>query len=167
LFIIIINSVLLTTLLKETNPELFTHLFDHDPATISNPVAPGHELRILVAEDNGLNQIVLTKLLGTLGLSCDLASDGIEAVEMFKAGNYEVVLMDMVMPRMGGVEASLAIRAAEIALGRPNRVCIIATTANVTNQDHTLCVQAGMDDFLAKPIRLEVLQGMLHKYQLM
>ena len=123
---------------------------------------------VLIAEDNPVNQGVMQAMLERLLVDSDVASDGQEVVDKFLKGNYNLVLMDMNMPLMSGIEASLAIRAAEQeaaqATGQVKHVPIIATTASVTAQDRDGCLQAGMDDFLSKPIRFLVLQDMLRRY---
>ena len=123
---------------------------------------------VLIAEDNPVNQGVMQAMLERLMVDSDIASDGQEVVDKFLKGNYYLILMDMNMPLMNGMEASMAIRAAEEkasqATGEVKHVPIVATTASVTAQDRDGCLQAGMDDFLSKPIRFLVLQEMLKRY---
>ncbi|MBA2675972.1 ATP-binding protein [Ramlibacter sp.] len=103
-------------------------------------------VRVLLVEDNDVNQIIACEILAETGAAVDVASDGREGVRMALAGGYDVVLMDMQMPVMDGVAATAAIR---VALGRA--LPIIALTANATAADRASCLAAGMDGYLAKP----------------
>jgi signal transduction histidine kinase/DNA-binding NarL/FixJ family response regulator len=106
-------------------------------------------LRILVAEDNVINQQVTLGILGSFGCHADLAKDGAEAVRMVEQGDYHIVLMDYQMPVMDGMAATRAIR----ALHSDKRlVTIIAMTASAMTGDRDLCMQAGMDDYIDKPL---------------
>jgi signal transduction histidine kinase/CheY-like chemotaxis protein len=117
--------------------------------------------RVLVAEDNRVNQRVIIRLLEKLGCTVDLAQDGTEAVEMALATPYDLALMDYHMPEMNGADATLAIRAAM----RPGtHLPIIALTASVMDWEQARCIEAGMDDFLAKPVRLTDLEDILAKW---
>jgi two-component system sensor histidine kinase/response regulator len=109
--------------------------------------------RILVVEDDPLNREVVRMSLEGLGLGYDLAENGDRAVAMAASQDYALILMDMQMPKMGGIEATRCIRAS--ATGA--RVPIIAMTANAFSEDHASCIAAGMNDFIAKPFKLEKL----------
>jgi two-component system, sensor histidine kinase and response regulator len=109
--------------------------------------------RILVAEDNEVNQEVLVAMLHGVGLHAVVAANGLEAVAMAKAGDYAMILMDMQMPVMGGLEAARAIR----ALPRWRATPIVALTANAFDDDRLACMAAGMNDFIAKPVDAKVL----------
>ena len=111
-------------------------------------------LRILLVEDNAVNQMLALGMLQKLGCRADLAHDGEEAVAMVQAGSYDVVLMDMQMPKMDGVSATRAIR----AMPQAHQPHIIALTANAMESDRQLCLSAGMNDFLAKPFKAAELQ---------
>jgi CheY-like chemotaxis protein len=113
-------------------------------------------MRILAAEDNPINQLVLRTLLGQFGLEVEIVSDGLEAVQAWRLGAFDVVLMDMQMPRMDGVEATRLIRREETALGRP-RTPIIALTANAMTHQVNAYTAQGMDGFVAKPIDIQKL----------
>jgi CheY-like chemotaxis protein len=117
-------------------------------------MAARHPLRILLAEDNVVNQKLALRLLQQMGYRADLASNGIEAVECVERQAYDVVLMDVQMPEMDGLEASKAITARWSAAERPR---IVAMTANAMQGDRELCIAAGMDDYVTKPIRVDQL----------
>jgi CheY-like chemotaxis protein len=114
-------------------------------------MATRHPLRILLAEDNAVNQKLALRILQQMGYRADLASNGIEAVESVERQTYDVVLMDVQMPEMDGLEAARRIRA-RCGKERPH---IVAMTANAMQGDRELCLDAGMDDYLTKPIRVE------------
>ncbi|MBL8860641.1 MAG: response regulator [Planctomycetes bacterium] len=119
----------------------------------SPSAAGGADLRVLLVEDNPVNQKVAAKMLGRLGCAVDLAEDGAAAVERCRSADYALVLMDLSMPVMDGLEATRRIRQAEARSGR--RVPIVALTANAMEGDRERCLGAGMDDYLAKPLRFE------------
>ncbi len=119
--------------------------------------------RVLLVEDNEVNRKVVLRLLQKLGYEVDVAEDGVEAVEKTAQQQYDAVLMDVHMPRMDGLEATRAIRERERGTGRHQ--VIIAMTASAMKEDVEQCLMSGMDDYLSKPVRLEVLQGMLEKWQ--
>ena len=120
-----------------------------DPA-----MAARHPLRILLAEDNVVNQKLALRLLQQMGYRADLASNGIEAIESVERQAYDVVLMDVQMPEMDGLEASRRITARLPAARRPR---IVAMTANAMQGDREMCHAAGMDDYIAKPICVDEL----------
>jgi CheY-like chemotaxis protein len=114
--------------------------------------APG--LKVLLVEDNATNQIVMGTLLQRLGCEVDIASDGAEALNRARADAYDVILMDLQMPVMDGLEATRAIRGS----AGPNRATrIIGLTAAVGEQFEQQCREAGMDDYLSKPVQRAVL----------
>jgi signal transduction histidine kinase/DNA-binding response OmpR family regulator len=130
------------------------------PGEASAPAAPRfdagmaerHPLRILLAEDNAVNQKLALRILQQMGYRADVASNGIEAVESVGRQPYDVVLMDVQMPDMDGLEAARRICEQWQAARRPR---IIAMTANAMQGDREQCLDAGMDDYLTKPIRVE------------
>jgi signal transduction histidine kinase/DNA-binding NarL/FixJ family response regulator/HPt (histidine-containing phosphotransfer) domain-containing protein len=107
-----------------------------------------HGARVLLAEDNELNQQVAAELLADAGMVVDIANNGVEAVAMAQRAAYDIVLMDMQMPEMDGVEATRALRAIPALDALP----VVAMTANAMQADRELCIQAGMVDFVTKPI---------------
>lgn len=120
-------------------------------------------LRVLVAEDGVTNQHVIAGLLRSLGHECSIASDGRETLSKWRNDTFDVVLMDMHMPVMDGLEATIAIRQQE--LGTDRHTPIIALTAAAMAEDARLCREAGMDDYLTKPIRRRRLQFVLAAIQ--
>jgi signal transduction histidine kinase/DNA-binding response OmpR family regulator/HPt (histidine-containing phosphotransfer) domain-containing protein len=118
------------------------------------PVASGTALRVLLAEDNPVNQKVATLLLQRLGHRSDVVGNGEEALQAVQAAPYDVVLMDVQMPIMDGLEATRRIRAALPADRQPR---IVAMTANALVEDREMCFAVGMDDYLPKPVRPEQL----------
>ncbi len=132
------------------------------PATQSSiaPAPTASALRILVAEDNPVNQLVALRLLERLGYQADLVRNGREVLERLEEHAYDVVLMDIQMPEMNGLEAARAICARWGAERRPR---IVAMTAEAMREDRESCLAAGMDDYLVKPVRLEELALALGK----
>jgi GAF domain-containing protein/CheY-like chemotaxis protein len=122
--------------------------------TTDPEMAAHHPLRILLAEDNVVNQKLAMRLLQQMGYRADLASNGIEAVESVQRQTYDVVLMDVQMPEMDGLEAARRITAQSPDGKRPR---IVAMTANAMQSDRDMCFAAGMDDYVAKPIRVDQL----------
>jgi len=115
---------------------------------------------VLLAEDNEINRAVAEALLARLGLQAEIAEDGREAVEMAGAKRYAAILMDCQMPSLDGYEATRRIREAE----HGRRTPIIALTAHSMAGDRERCLAAGMDDYLAKPVRAEALQGAIGQW---
>ena len=111
--------------------------------------AAGSLLRVLVVEDNQVNQLLVTTILAKAGMRAEVAANGVEAVQAVHQRNFDVILMDMQMPEMDGLEATRRIRQLG-AMGKA--VPIIAMTANAMQEDRRRCLEAGMNDFVAKPI---------------
>jgi len=127
---------------------------------IDATLAQRHPLRILLAEDNVVNQKLALRLLQQMGYRADLASNGIEAVESVQRQTYDVVLMDVQMPELDGLDATR--RICEL-LAPENRPRIVAMTANAMQGDREACLAAGMDDYVTKPIRVDQLVDALNQ----
>jgi PAS domain S-box-containing protein len=146
----------------------FTVQVDAAPVAASLPApvptalpTPGTGRRVLVVEDMPVNQLVARSMLAKLGCSVQLLGDGVEAVDAFTSGgSWDLVLMDLHMPKMDGLEASRRIRALELAQGG-KRVPIVALTASLYQEDSETCLAAGMDGVLSKPVKLEALSDLL------
>ncbi len=121
-------------------------------------MAQRHPLRILLAEDNVVNQKLALRLLSQMGYRADLAANGIEAIESIERQPYDVVLMDVQMPEMDGLQATRRITARWKPHDRPR---IVAMTANAMQGDREACLAAGMDDYVTKPIRVDALVAAL------
>jgi PAS domain S-box-containing protein len=120
----------------------------------SHSVDARHHARILLAEDNRVNQIVASEVLAKHGYACDIVDNGRKAVAAVSAGSYDLVLMDCLMPEVDGFEATRQIRQAEETnpAKPPRYTPIIALTANAINGDRERCLEAGMNDYVSKPI---------------
>ncbi len=118
-------------------------------------------LRLLLVEDNVVNQKVALRILQQMGYRADVASNGLEAIEALQRQPYDLVLMDVHMPEMDGLEATRKICAEWDAMTRPK---IVAMTANAMKEDREACLTAGMDDYISKPIRVEELQTVLESW---
>jgi hypothetical protein len=115
--------------------------------------APGMKLRVLLAEDNPINQKLAVRILEKQGHGVTVANDGVEAVAAARDGEFDVILMDVQMPNMGGLEAAAAIRTLERGTGR--HVPIVALTAHAMKGDRERCLKAGMDGYVSKPIQAD------------
>ncbi|MEZ4528268.1 MAG: ATP-binding protein [Desulfobacterales bacterium] len=140
---------------------------DNREAESANPLPSGignSRLRILVAEDNFFNQKVILAMLKKFNFAADIAENGREAVETLRSKPYDLVFMDMQMPEMDGIEAVRLIRSPEYGVLNPD-IPIVAMTANVTKEDRQKCLDAGMNDYIAKPIDTDRLLSVIN-YQL-
>ena len=126
-----------------------------DPA-----MAQRHPLRVLLAEDNAVNQKLALSLLGQMGYRADVAANGLEAIEAVERQPYDVLFMDVQMPEMDGLEATREITGRWSPEQRPR---IVAMTANAMQSDREICLAAGMDDYMSKPIRVEELIAALER----
>jgi two-component system sensor histidine kinase BarA len=118
-----------------------------------------HSQRILVVDDNAMNLKVATSILKKLGYSADTAADGQQAIDMLDRSFYDIILMDILMPNMNGFEATRQIR--EMQKGSDQRSIIIALTAKALEGDREQCLEAGMDDYLSKPLQIQRLKEVL------
>jgi signal transduction histidine kinase/DNA-binding response OmpR family regulator len=119
--------------------------------------AAPRQLRILLAEDNAINQCLAVRMLERAGHSVVVAANGRKAVQAAEQGDFDVILMDMQMPEMDGFEAAAAVRAREARAGRKSYIPIIALTAHALKGDREKCLAAGMDGYVSKPIRANML----------
>jgi signal transduction histidine kinase/DNA-binding response OmpR family regulator len=119
-------------------------------------------LSILVAEDNRVNQTVITRMLQKLGHRVDVAANGLEAISALRRIAYDLVFMDCQMPEMDGFGATRSIRAGEV--GTPRHIPIVALTANAMQGDREQCLAAGMDDYIAKPVTKQTLAAALERW---
>jgi two-component system sensor histidine kinase/response regulator len=115
-------------------------------------------LRILLAEDNLVNQKVAMGMLGKMGHRITLATNGLEALEQWRQSDFDLILMDVQMPEMNGLQATMQIRREE-AIGA--HVPIVAMTASAMSEERDRCLAAGMDDFVSKPVSFKVIEQMI------
>jgi signal transduction histidine kinase/DNA-binding response OmpR family regulator/HPt (histidine-containing phosphotransfer) domain-containing protein len=130
------------------------------PFQLDDHMGQNSPLRILLAEDNATNQKLALRILDRIGYRADVAGNGIEVIEALERQPYDVVLMDIQMPEMDGLEATRRIRQDISEVQQPQ---IIAMTANAMQGDREMCLEAGMDDYVSKPIRIEALVDALSK----
>lgn len=120
-------------------------------------------LRVLVAEDNSVNQKLIGHLLAKMGIAVRMAGNGREALERLREGETDIVLMDCQMPELDGYAASERIRAGEAGAAAKS-IPIIALTANAMASDRERCLRAGMSEYMTKPVDPKLLRTMLEKY---
>jgi CheY-like chemotaxis protein len=116
-----------------------------------------------VAEDNAINQLVAQGILSSLGYDVHLVSNGLLAVQALESEDFDLVLMDCQMPELNGFDATRMIRSADSRALDP-KIPIVALTANAMDDDRELCLECGMDDYLAKPFAPEALDAMLARW---
>lgn len=121
-------------------------------------------LRVLLAEDNIVNQKITMAYLSQLGCQADLAENGEQVLQLIKIEDYDIILMDCQMPLLDGYETTVAIRQLEAAVESPKHIVIIAMTANAFTEDRDRCLAMGMDDFLSKPIRRQKLKETIENW---
>ena len=125
-------------------------------------------LRVLLCDDNAINQKVASRLLQQMGYKADLAGNGSEALAALDRQPYDLVFMDVMMPEMNGLEAAASIRQRQKAVNAPESykgsIIIVAMTANAMHGDREKCLAAGMDDYIAKPVRLEDVRKIIEKW---
>jgi CheY-like chemotaxis protein len=151
-------DTLVSLLVREAAPKATVQA----KAALDPELAQRHPLRILLAEDNVVNQKLALRLLQQMGYRADVASNGIEAIESIERQPYDVVLMDVQMPEMDGLAAAREINRRWPDGARPR---IVAMTANAMQGDREECLGAGMDDYVTKPIRVDQLVEALNQVQ--
>ncbi|MET0390262.1 MAG: response regulator [Polyangiales bacterium] len=130
-----------------------------EPAARTSPLADQFPLKVLIAEDNPVNQRVATMMLERLGYSADVVGTGLESLTAAGAREYDLILMDVHMPDMDGLEAARQIR--RLSNHRGHHPWIVAVTASAMDEERAATIQAGMDDFVSKPVRREDLEGLV------
>ena len=118
--------------------------------------------KILLAEDNLINQEVASLILRGLGGTIDIAENGKEALEACRKKDYDIIFMDVQMPEIDGLEATKIILSDEMSFGRPY---IIAMTANAFKEDMKMCLDVGMKDFISKPIMMDRLKSSINTFR--
>jgi CheY-like chemotaxis protein len=150
-----------TILVDPSNSETPAPLMSGRPlAELSAPASARSE-RVLIAEDNAVNQKVAALMLEKLGFRADVAADGREVLEAVKRQRYDIIMMDVQMPEMDGIAAAREI--GRLFPDRHDRPWIIAVTANAMRTDRDACLVAGMDDYISKPIIIEELAAALDR----
>ena len=120
------------------------------------------DLKILVVDDNEVNQRLAILIFRKMGFKCDVSSDGKEAFEMYQKKAYDLIFMDLQMPVMDGLESTKLIRAFENDSESLKRATIIALTGSELQENRESCIEVGMDDFIEKPMRVETLNKFIH-----
>jgi PAS domain S-box-containing protein len=139
-------------------------VFSITPGTLDDVANAAISLRILVAEDNRVNQLLATRLLEKRGHRVDITSNGRDALEAIGKESYDLVFMDVQMPEMDGLEATALLREKEKRDGKGAHQPVVALTAHAVKGDEERCRRAGMDGYLVKPIRTQELEKILEKY---
>ncbi|BAQ65152.1 response regulator [Geminocystis sp. NIES-3709] len=153
-------SDILTKICHEDMGNYFKSVNTLATSSVYDNIASIAPLKILIAEDNIVNQKVITNILKRLGYRADVVANGLEVLETLRRQSYDLILMDVQMPEMDGLTATRQIRTLwETPYGnfQGNPPCIIAMTANAMEGDREICISAGMDDYLSKPVRVESL----------
>ena len=132
--------------------------------TSDNSDSSASNFRILLAEDNPVNQKVAKRVLTHLGYQVDIVNNGVEAINAIAEKSYDLILMDIQMPEMDGLETTRYIRKQESESQLPP-IAIVAMTANATEDDQNICRDAGMSDYISKPIQIDKLKSMLQRYE--
>jgi CheY-like chemotaxis protein len=155
----LLDALIAVTLDEETLPSR-GRVSGSEPPT----AAAAEGAKLLLAEDNLVNQKVALKQLHKLGYKADVVNNGKEALEALERTHYSLVLMDCHMPELDGYEATARIREAERMNPGKERIRIIAMTADAMHGDREKCMAIGMDDYIAKPVRIEQLKALLEKH---
>ncbi|SNT75203.1 PAS domain S-box-containing protein [Amphiplicatus metriothermophilus] len=157
-------AVLLEAIVRSAERAFVAHLKNQRAVgkTTDNPDSTLHAVNILIAEDNVVNQMVVRSMLDSLGVRVRIAANGREAVDAYRAQRPDIILMDISMPDVDGLAATREIR--ELESGESWRTPIIGVTAHALKEDRQRCLDAGMDDYLSKPIRREALLEALRRW---
>ena len=150
-------------ILEHNESEIDTVEVEMMPSLAPPPALTRTDARVLVAEDNAVNQRLVKRMLEKMGYRVDIALDGYQAVMFAMASRYDIIIMDCSMPEMDGYQATAEIRRLHKE-GALRRIPVIALTANALPEDRERCLAAGMDDYLSKPIARDDLRAMLDKY---
>jgi CheY-like chemotaxis protein len=145
-----------TAITRQFTPARSLHTKQEQQQQLSGSFAVRFPLQILIAEDHDVNQVLIGMIMDKLGYKFTLVNNGQEALEAVQQHHYDLVLMDVQMPVMDGLEATKAIR--KLSIQQP---VVIALTANATREDKEVCMAAGMDDYISKPIQLDQFMRML------
>ncbi len=121
------------------------------------------DLQVLLAEDNGINQRIASLIFGQMGMGFDMASNGMDALEMAKNKSYDIILMDIKMPVMDGLDATREIRLFEKESNVEVPAYIVALTASEVLDSRNVCMEAGMDEFMEKPIKEPLLRELFFR----
>jgi PAS domain S-box-containing protein len=154
------QSELFNCLIEGLQMEPSSDISDNEPT--ARAAGPTERGIVLLVEDNTMNQLVATRMLAKLGYRCDVANNGQEALGFIAAGDYDAVLMDCQMPVMDGYEATRRLRLTETGSGR--HLPVVAMTAAAMQGDREACLEAGMDDYITKPIRIETIDETLNRW---
>ena len=151
----------------ESRPSSSRRIESSEPQDRPADRKPFTSSRILLVEDNPVNQALSTAMLAYFGCYADLAENGLEALEKLNTERYDLILMDCQMPEMDGYDATAAIRKEEAAyreMGEDRHIPIVALTAHAMEGDREICLRAGMDDYLSKPFKIEELHSILFRW---
>ena len=143
--------------MKHIVPQSKTNIFKSVKLEKFNEIALKYPFKILIAEDNFINQKLIIKVFTLLGYETDIAANGLETLDAIQRKKYDLIFMDIMMPLMNGYEATKII-IAQNALDRP---LIIAMTANANDGDRERCFEVGMDDYITKPVKIEIVMNVI------
>jgi len=152
------NAGMVEVIAKPATRDKLDHAFDK---WVYNAITHEKEKKVLLVEDNDINQTITAKLLEKYTKNVKFANDGLEAIEKVKEEEFDLILMDCMMPRMNGFEASIAIRKDSLI---PENIPIIAITANSSEEDREMCLNAGMNGLISKPITRASIEESLEKW---
>ncbi len=161
------GSTFTATLILQAAPVTAARMDNHEgdempPAPLARPHT---RPRVLIADDHPVNREVLVRQLDLLGIDSDTAGDGVQALKAWEVGRYDAVLADINMPRMDGHEFTRRLRAAEAQHpGGPRRIPVVAVTANAMKGEEERCLTAGMDGYIAKPVKITQLRATLERW---